>query len=384
MLKKTLRWILPVLVLLGAYAGYNAIASNAIEPEKKPPADMTPMVKALPIQATDHKFIITSHGEIKPMESTLLSAQVSGEVIKWHPNFVAGGVVKRGEVLFSVEQDNYQAAVLQVEAELASAKASLIEEKAMAKVAQRQAKSLPSKQVTDLYLRKPQLLSAQAKVKSAQAALKRATRDLENCQVVAPYNALVVSRDIGIGQYVAAGSRVATLYNIEKAEIHIPIAGFDSVFLPRQYAGINATVTKQGIGTQIRNGTIVRDLGVVDSNTRMINIVVQIDDPYSLSNEGSPMQFGSYVEVSFTGKELKHIYKLPQELVSNQTVWVVNKESELEPRKVTVLRSEGEFTLISEGLSEKDQLVYTVPEYPKKGMKVKIAAMSQQSATDVQ
>ncbi|MCV5991447.1 hypothetical protein OFO94_35840, partial [Escherichia coli] len=81
------------------------------------------------------------------------------------------------------ESDNYEAAVLQAEAGLASARASLIEEQAKAEVAKRQAKKLSDKQVTDLYLRKPQVLSAQAQVKSAQAALKRANRDLENCRV---------------------------------------------------------------------------------------------------------------------------------------------------------------------------------------------------------
>lgn len=63
-------------------------------------------------------------------------------MISWHPNFVTGGIVKRGEVLFTIESDNYEAAVLQAEAGLASARASLIEEQAKAEVAKRQAKNL--------------------------------------------------------------------------------------------------------------------------------------------------------------------------------------------------------------------------------------------------
>ena len=61
----------------------------------------------------------------------------------------------------------------------------MIEEQAQADVAQKQAKRLPKSQVTELYLRKPQLLSAEAKVKSSLADLKRARRDLENCNIVA-------------------------------------------------------------------------------------------------------------------------------------------------------------------------------------------------------
>jgi RND family efflux transporter MFP subunit len=261
---------------------------------------------------------------------------------------------------------------LQAEAQLASAKANLIEEKAKAEVAKRQAKRLPEKQVTDLYLRKPQVLSASAQVKSAQAELKRAKRDLENCKIVAPYDALVVSRDIGVGQFITAGAHVATLNNVEAGEVHIPIAGFDSAFLPKNYAGLDARVIQRGISNVEREGKIERDLGVVDSSTRMINVVVSVADPYAIDSSATPLKFGSYVEVQFVGKELKHIYRLPQELVNNQQVWVVNDKGELEPRKVNVLRAEKEFMLIGEGLFDDDQIVLTVPEYPQKGLLVDV------------
>ncbi|EIW7479971.1 TPA: efflux RND transporter periplasmic adaptor subunit [Vibrio parahaemolyticus] len=382
--KPIVRWLLPFVVVGGSYAGYAAIAATAPEKESTKETITEPTVRASSLFPTDHKVVITSHGELVPFEKTRLSAQVSGEVISWHPNFVTGGIVKRGEVLFTIESDNYEAAVLQAEAGLASARASLIEEQAKAEVAKRQAKKLSDKQVTDLYLRKPQVLSAQAQVKSAQAALKRANRDLENCRVVAPYDALVVERDVGVGQFVTSGSRVATLNNIEVAEVHVPIAGFDSAFLPESIKELTATVTQQGILSTTREGKVVRDLGMIDSATRMINMVIQVEDPYGIDNQQPPIKFGSYVEVSFTGKELKHIYRLPQELVKNRTVWVVNDENQLQPRTVTVLRAEGEFMLVGEGLEQSDQLVLTLPEYPQKGMAVQIAKKNDDSETVVQ
>ncbi|MDA0385398.1 efflux RND transporter periplasmic adaptor subunit [Vibrio owensii] len=382
--KPVLRWLLPFVVVGSSYAGYAAIAATAPEKESTKDTVTEPTVQTSSLFPTDHKVVITSHGEMVPFEKTLLAAQVSGEVVSWHPNFVTGGIVKRGEVLFTIESDNYEAAVLQAEAGLASARAALIEEQAKAEVAKRQAKKLSDKQVTDLYLRKPHVLSAQAQVKSAQAALKRANRDLENCKVIAPYDALVVERDIGVGQFVSSGSRVATLNNIEVAEIHVPIAGFDSAFLPESLKELRATVTQQGILSTTREGKVVRDLGMIDSATRMINMVIQVRDPYGLDNNQPPIKFGSYVEVSFTGKELKHIYRLPQELVKNRTVWVVNGENELQPRTVNVLRAEGEFLLVGEGLEQSDKLVLTLPEYPQKGMAVQVAKKNDDSETVVQ
>ncbi|KYN84520.1 hypothetical protein ATY37_05620 [Vibrio cidicii] len=372
MLHKSIRWLVPVALLGSSYLGYQAIAAHGPVVEEKKVESKQPTVEVAGLFPTNHRVLITSHGELVPFEVTRLSAQVSGEVTSWHANFVSGGIVKRGEVLFTIESDNYEAAVLQAEAALASAQATLIEERAKAKVAEKQASKLSDKQVSDLYLRKPQLLSAEAQVKSAQAALKRAKRDLQNCKVIAPYDALVVSRNLGVGQFISAGSEVAVLNNIEAGEIHLPIAGFDSAFLPEKLSDLNALVTLDGIQKTQREGKVVRDQGLIDSATRMTNVVVRISDPYGINSKQPAIKFGSYVEVNFAGKELKHIYRLPQELVNNRTVWVVNENNELQPRMVNVLRAEGEFMLIAEGIEQSDQLVLTVPEYPQKGMTVKL------------
>ncbi|MGB0945647.1 efflux RND transporter periplasmic adaptor subunit [Pseudoalteromonas sp. APM04] len=369
----SLRWVFPFVALAIGVVGFKAINALANEQEKKALVDTRPTVQVESVSANDHQVVINSYGEVKPLENTQLSAQVSGEVLSWHPSFVAGGVVARGETLFSIEKDNYEAAVLVAEAELARAQAGLIEEQAQAKVAEDEAKRFPSKARTDLFLRKPQVLSAQANVKSAQAALKRAQRDLENCDVKAPYDALIVSRNVGVGQYVTMGSQVAELNNIETAEVIIPIAGFDSVFLPERIKGITATVIQKGLNSFTREGVIDRDLGIVDNATRMSSLVVRIEDPYGLKNKQPAIKFGSYVQVNFAGTTLNNIYRLPQALVNNQTVWVVGENQTLEPRKVTVIREEGEYFYISSGLKADDKLVVTLPEYPQKGMEVKIA-----------
>ncbi|MBB1292359.1 MAG: multidrug efflux system membrane fusion protein [Pseudoalteromonas rhizosphaerae] len=370
-----LKWGLPFVALGIGIVGFVGINAIAQEPEKKEIVDTRPVVKVEAVAANDHQVMINSYGEVKPLENTQLSAQVSGEVVSWHPNFVAGGIVGRGEVLFTIEKDNYEAAVLQAEAELARAQAMLIEEQAQAKVAEDEAKRFPSKARTDLFLRKPQVLSAQASVKSAQAGLKRAQRDLDNCEVTAPYDALVINRNVGVGQFVSMGAQVAELNNIETAEVIIPIAGFDSVFLPERVKGVTATVIKTGLNGFTRQAVIDRDLGIVDNATRMSSLVVRIDDPYGLVNKQPAIKFGTYVQVNFAGTMLNNIYRLPQELVNNQMVWIVNDEQQLEPRKVKVIREEGEFFYISDGLEADDQLVVTLPEYPQKGMAVKIAGL---------
>ena len=371
-----------LLVLCLGFAGMSVIGSSGPEEEEKEAVDTRPTVKVESIESLNHQVMITGHGEVKPLESTILSAQVSGEVVKWHPNFVAGGLVKRGDVLFEIETEAYEANLLQAQAQLASAQAALIEEQGRAAVAREEAKRLPKSQVTDLYLRKPQVLSAKAQVKSAQASVKLAQRDLNNCTVAAPYDALVVSRELGAGQFVSPGQNIGQLHNIEVAEVVFPVAGFDSAFLPKQLLGLEANVATEGRYAMSRPGTIIRDLGLVDSATRMNHLVVRIEDPYSTKSSLPKLMFGHYVNVTFAGQELNSVFRLSQDLVSNKTVWIVDNHNKLEKRAVEVIREEGEFFLLGKGLEPQDKVILTMPEYPQVGMEVKIAGLNDTPASD--
>lgn len=362
-----------VAVLGATVLASGAIMATAKKPDESKEVDVRPIVEVSSLSPINHQVTLSSFGEVRPFESTRLAAQVSGEVVSWNKNFLAGGIVKRGDVLFTIEKDNYQAAVLQAEAELARAQAALIEEKALQQVAKDEAARDPKQKRSALFLREPQVISAQAAVKSAEAALRRAQRDLANCEVSAPFDALIVSRDIGLGQFVSMGNQVATLHNVEAAEVIAPIAGFDSAFLPTNLEGTSAQVMQQGVNSFSLDAVVDRDLGLVDSATRMSNVVVKIDDPYAMRTDKPKLKFGSYVEVRFEGQMLKQVYRLKQNLVNNSVVWVVDENNHLQPRKVNVLRKEDLYFYIDQGLTTRDRVVQTLPEYPQEDMEVRIA-----------
>lgn len=366
------KFLIFIVILAVGFGIQLVIEASQKEPEKKKEVDVRPTVSIEVLNAVDHRVTISSFGEVQPLEKTILAAQVSGEVISWHPNFVAGGLVKRGDVLFSIENDAYEAALLQAEAQISLAEAALIEEQARQKVAMQESKNLPANQVSDLYLRKPQVLSAKAQLKSAQASYRIAQRDLENCDIRAPYDALVISREIGSGQYINRGTKVAEINNIEVAEIIFPVAGFDSAFLPSVINNNKALITTKELISLTRDAYLQRDLGVVNQATRMNHLVIRVDDPYSLNSDLPHLKFGTYVEVSFEGKMLKNVYKVPQTLVNNRKVWLLDKNEQLQSHAVEVIREEGAFFYISSGLKDNDKLVMTLPEYPQNGMAVKV------------
>ena len=111
----------------------------------------------------------------------------------------------------------------------------------------------------------------------------------------------ILSRQIGLGQFVHQGATVAVLNNIEAAEIMMPVSGFDQPMLPEQLAGTPAEIQTSGLKMYTRQATIERDLGR-DQATRMSHLVVRLNDPYSLNSTQPPIKFGSYVAVRFQEK----------------------------------------------------------------------------------
>ena len=365
---------LPILIIASGIVLSNILitvtAKDAEVKDTVPP----PVVKVASVTPENYQIVISAWGELQPRETTQLSSIVGGEIVDIHPAFIAGGVVKKGEVLVQIDESDYQADLIQAESTLASAEANLEQEIALAEVAKEEWADIPEERVSALALRKPQLLSARAQLKAAEATHARARKNLERCRVKSPYDALIVSRQVGLGQVANQGSVIGEIFNIESAEVQLPIAGFDTPFLPANFKDLNAKMAVSNNSLLTRDVTIDRDLGLINSRTRMSNLIAVIDDPYGIRNGAASVKFGSYVKVTVPGVVVENVVRVDQEVVVDDKVWIVDDNQQLVERDVTVLREEQGKVLISAGLQSGEQLVVQVPEYPQDGMQVAISS----------
>lgn len=365
--------ILPiVIIIIGGLAMFGFISMKK-PPEEKPEVDNTPIVAVESITVEPMTLKVDSYGIVKPKYETELVAQVSGQVVELSPLFVKGGFIKKGQLLARIDPSDYNAALIDAEANLASAKASLQEERAQGKVAESEWKSITNSSPTELSLRKPQLAQELARVKSAQASVLRAKRNLERTEIKAPYNAMIESRMIGLGSFVGTGSKIGKVLGTAIAEIRLPVADNQLSFL--QGNGVNSDVTLEGTysgKTKVWNAKIERSEGVIDSTSRMSYLVAQIKDPYSLSadNKETPLRFGSYVNAKILGLEIAQASRVPRHLVDNGRVAILDDESKLHYSKVEIVRRDGRDVIISNGLSAGDQLIVSALDYPVNGMKL--------------
>jgi RND family efflux transporter MFP subunit len=361
------RILLPLMILTGGVILTIAILSSSDEHQEKIGQVQTRPLVAIEIaEAITHQVVLNAWGELKPREITKLSLQVSGRVNHLHPNFVEGGIIKKGEVIFAIENDDYLTQIIESEANLASAQSKLAQEIAEANVAKTQWRNI-KEQATLLSLREPQLLYARATVKSAQANLSQSKRNLERTQFKSPYDALIIKRDVGLGELASQGAILGEVYNIERADIVLPIPQFDFDFLPKQVKGL---IAKVEFDNGQRNAYISRELGIVSDKTRMNHIVTTIEDPYAIHNDADSLKFGQYVKVKVSAKTLNNVILINQDHVDNNTVWLLDENEKLQQQSIIVERTEGKSLYVS-GLQNGDQLVVKLPSYPQIGMKVR-------------
>lgn len=369
---------LPLVIVLVAFIAATVMIKSRKPPEQVPVEIPAFLVDAKEVTAEPVNFVVKSQGNVVPQNKTSLSAQVSGQVISLSKVFVAGGTFKKGDVLATLEQDDYRTDLKLAEAELAQAQAALQEEIARGKVAEQEWRSVSSVAPPELGLRKPQLAKEQANVKAAEAKLERAKRNLARTQITAPYNGIVVERNIDLGQFVAMGSVLGTIYSTDTAEVRLPITDSDLMFIniagqSSDGAPVSLTASVGGVKTTWE-GSLVRSEGILDTGSRVVYAIVEVKDPYNLkSSHKAPLRFGQFVEAEITSRQDEELLVLPRSILRlDNTVLTVNDNREIEIMPVEVARTTAQDVFIRSGIAEGSLVVTSAVPNPYDGMKVRL------------
>jgi RND family efflux transporter MFP subunit len=367
--------IIPIVILAAGIAAMAVFSSMKKPPEEKVEVDNTPIVAVNDISVTPMTLEVNSYGMVTPKYETELVAQVNGEIVELSDTFLRGGFVKKDQLLARIDPNDYQAALIDAQAAMATARAALETEVAQGKVAEREWKQITDTSPTELSLRKPQLAQELARVKAAQASVLRAERNLERTEIRAPYDAMINSRNIGLGAFVGVGTKIGHVLATATAEIRLPVADNQLEFLANQ--GVNAKVNLFGkyAGKDTQwTATIKRNEGVIDNNSRMGYLVAELNDPYQLKNNTAknitPLRFGSYVNAKIVGNNIAQATMVPRHLVVNGKVAILDNDSRLHYVEIDIVRQQGSNVVVANGLLEGDRLIVSALDYPVNGMKL--------------
>src|SRR2546425_4006411 len=154
---------------------------------------------------------VTATGTLNPVVNVQVGSQVSGNIAKLFADF--NSQVKAGQVVAQIDPALFQATVTQAEGDLASVQAAL----ELAKVNATRTQELFTKKNSsqaDLDQAMATLHQSEANVKIKQGALDKAKADLEHCTIVSPIDGVVISRNVDVGQTVAASLQAPVIFTI--------------------------------------------------------------------------------------------------------------------------------------------------------------------------
>jgi HlyD family secretion protein len=324
---------------------------------------------------------VTATGTLNPVVNVQVGSQVSGNIQKLFADF--NSRVKAGDVVAQIDPVLFQATVTQAEGDMANAQAAL----ELAKVNATRIQELFAKKNSaqaDVDQATANLHQAEANVKIKQGALDKAKADLDHCTITSPVDGEVISRNVDVGQTVAASLQAPVIFTIAndltKMQIDANVAEADvgavtvdqnvnfsvDAFPSRTFHGKvvqvrNAPITVQNVVTyDTVIGVNNADLKLKPGMTANVSIVIAHKDDvlkisnaalrYRPANAPTPERSASGQNRGGTGGGSAG----PR--ATDRTVYVL-RGSKAEPVQIKTGISDGTTTEVLQGLAEEDRVI---------------------------
>ncbi len=376
--------VLPLLALLGGASIFGLCVAFPERVDHEPPPAAAPLVRVVSVAPTSLQLRIATHGTVEPRTESDLVAEVAGPVVWVSPVLASGGFFEAGEPLLRIDPRDPRAALEQARANLERRKSEFA--RATRELGrQRELRGRDAASAARLDDAETAERVASASLREAEAALGQAERDVERCEIRAPFTGRVREERVDVGQFVSRGERIARLYAIDVAEVRLPVSDDELAFvdLPLLYRGDAQDTPGPEVELSARfagethtwQARVVRTEGEIDPRTRMVNVVARVENPYERSDGRPPLAVGLFVDAEILGRKVDGVFVLPRAaLREGDLVHVIDAEDRLRLREVEVLRRHRDEIVVAGGLAPGERVSLTPLSAPVEGMLVKPVA----------
>lgn len=320
--------------------------------------------------------VVEASGTINPVNTVSVGSTVSGLMKAIYVDY--NSEVKKGQLLAQIDPANFQASVDQNRAQINNAEANLAKlnaEMVMAQKTYNRYKNLYNKNFvarseldqaeSDYLAKKASIGAQQASIAQARANYKTAMTNLGYTKIIAPVDGTIISRDIDVGQPVAASFQAPELFTIAqdltKMQIEVNVSEAD---IGKVKEGQDVQYTLDGYPDSTFYGKVtqVRLDSTTTSNVVTYTVIV------SVSNEDLKLKPGMTANVSIITKESKDVMCAPSialkfspetngQKYKNQGIWILDNGK---PRRIDIKEGASDDTnveIISQRLKLGDDII---------------------------
>jgi len=311
MLRKVASWVIPLLVLTAiAFGVWRWQSSRAAAPIT---------YRTAPVEKRKIVARVTASGTLQATVTVQVGAQVSGRIAKLDADF--NSIVKKGDIIAKMDPQLFIAAVEREKANHAAAKAGVVRAEAQQRDADlvlKRARSLNDEGLasaaelqtaeTNAAVAVAQTEVAKATLQQASAALHQAQVNLSYTQIHSPIDGVVISRDVDVGQTVAASLQAPVLFTIaedlKKMQVHTSVAEGD---VGRLQPGMDTWFTVDAFPGERFKGKI----GQIRNAAQTVQNVVTYDAVIDVENEDLRLRPGMTATTTIVYAEKKDVLAIP-------------------------------------------------------------------------
>ncbi len=410
---------LPVLLLVAGLAAGAGLAywlsSLWQPPERVAGQESVRAARIVEVPLVQVRPVAKGFGVARPGSTWQAVNRVSGTVVYRHPDLEDGSIIVAGTRLLAIDPADYELAIAEAEAQIAvfnaerdqlgadqaslesllaieqdrlvlsgrelerikrlvaqgAAPAARLDEQESQTLNARKAVQELENQLSLLPSRRNRL---QAEVAQADSRLERAKRDLTYTTIAAPLDMRVSEVNADLDEFVAVGQKLVSGDGIAIAEVpaQIQIEAFRRIIGTLPFAGdavlLSDKIDLSAIGARVRllaggggewPGRISRVEGGLDPQTRTVQVVVAVDEPYRSARppERPPLVKNMYVEVQLTGLPRPAMTVVPAAAVHEDHVYLLDDQNRLTIRAVRIAFRQNGLAIVEEGLAGGERVV---------------------------
>lgn len=396
-------YLIAAVILVGAAALAVLLVSLAPEPERRDPPSPVPYVETAAAIAGSGGIPVHGAGTVRPSAEIDIAAQVGGRVVWVNPAFRSGRRVAAGDVLFRIEEEDYVYRLRDAEATFAARRAELLEAQEQAAIAraayERYAEETDAaaERASPLALHEPQLEAAQAALDRDEARVAAAALALSRTRVQAPFDGFVREEGVSTGQIVGPGETVGRLFAADAVEVVVPLSDANAALIANLWAdgeddASGAAVRVIAVYGENRfawRGRVDRAEASLDDETRTIDVVVRVSEPFSPGTriapdapaapssglDGPPLLVGKFVEVEIAGRAPTNYYRVRRAgLQPGNQVWAIADDGTVRIVPVRVLQRANDEVYVTGALQNGQEIVVSGIQFATDGMAVRTGA----------
>lgn len=344
---------LPLFAMLGLAACEKSEQTAAVQ--APPPAVIVAKVVSSEVTPSS-----TFTGRIEAVDKVDLRARVSGFIEQ--QQFKEGADVKAGDLMFTLEKDEYEAQVKQIKATISRAEAALqLADIETGRQTQLVKKEVKAQSTLDVAL--AEQAQSRADVERQKAELQKAELDLQYTDIKAPISGRVGRATYSVGDYVGPESgTLTTIVSQDPIYVTFPVSQRELLQVHRNAQASGTDPRSVTVKVRLADGSVYEHPGKINfvdvqvsTTTDTIAIRAELPNPDRLLVDGQLVT--AIVESATPEKVLEIPVAAVQMDQAGRYVLVVDKEKKVQVRRIEIARIYEGKIVITKGLDEGESVI---------------------------